>query len=77
MMAMCMLCCLMKCASSCFLVLMPSMLNWRMLCVRCVLGAAVCGWGRDGRGGEGGGDGWLEGGGDEGGDGVDEGGGVR
>ena len=45
MMAMCMLCCLRKCSSSCFFVFMPSMLSCRMLmlCVLYVLGV-LCGW---------------------------------
>ena len=67
-----MLCCAMKCSSSCFLVLMPSTLSCSMLmlCVRCVLGAAR-GRGCGEEGGEGEGEGRGEGGGE--GEGEDEG----
>ena len=63
-MAMCMLCCVMKCSSSCFLVLMPSTLSCSMLMlrVRCVLVAARGrGCGEDGGEGEGGGEGEVDG----------------
>ena len=44
MIAMCMLCVFMNCVSSCFLVLIPSMLSCSMFmsCFRCVLFAGAC-----------------------------------
>ena len=59
---MCMLCCFKECASSCFLLFMPSMFSCRMfmLCVR-LSDAATRGFGGDGGGDEGGeecGEGW-------------------
>ena len=50
-----MLCSFMKCASSCFLVFMPSMLSCSMLmlCLRCLLFAGACGGGGGGGGGGG------------------------